>query len=336
MCKHFLGLVLVACLLGGPVAASGQVPVPTPPPPTPPAQPAIAAGVTSAGVALEGLTVAEAAVKLRRLAQPRAQRRIRVVIGRRAYVLTTGRLRLRFHERSTARRALKAPPGRAVRPVIAYRRASLSAFVRRAAQASARRARNASIRITIRRIRGRRGANGRQIAAGRLHRALRRRILDPTLRRGLRPTLQRVRPSVRLIDLRRRNPTILTVDRAGHRLRVFRRLRYDRSYPIAVGAAGFETPTGLRHVLSRQVNPSWTAPNRPWAGSLAGRTIPPGSPDNPLKARFIGLGDGIGIHGTAESFSIGKSASHGCIRMHVSDVVKLFPRVRLGAPVLIR
>lgn len=332
MGKQGVGVVLAACLVAGPAGAAAQAPVGT----FPPAQPRIAAGVTSAGVGLEGLTVAQAAAKLRAVVQPKAQRRIRVVINHRAYVLTTGRLRLRFHELSTARRALQARPRSAVKPVIGYRNASLSAFVARAAKVSGRRARNASIRITIRRIRGRRAVYGRRIAAGKLDRALRRRIVDPRLHRGLRPTLRRVRPGVRLVDLRRRYPTILTVHRGGHRLRVFRRLRYDRSYPIAVGAAGFETPTGLRHVLSRQVNPYWTAPNRPWAGSLAGRTIPPGSPDNPLKARFIGLGDGIGIHGTAESFSIGKSASHGCIRMHVSDVVDLFPRVRLGAPVLIR
>ncbi|MGI8749998.1 MAG: L,D-transpeptidase [Thermoleophilaceae bacterium] len=333
--RTVVGLVLLACCLGGPGAAPAQVPAPIAPPAPAPA-PRIAAGVTSVGVSLGGLTVPEAAAKLRGVAQPRAQRPLRVAIGRRTFMLTTGRLRLRFHERSTARRALKAKRGRKVAPVVGYRAASLSAFVRRAARVTSHRARNASIRITIRRVRGRKAVYGRRIDPRRLDRALRRRVVDPTLHRGVRPRLRRVRPAVRLIDLRRANRTILTIDRGGHRLRVFRRLRFDRSYPIAVGAAGFETPTGVRHVLTREVNPSWTAPNRPWAGSLAGRTVPPGSPDNPLKARFIGLGDGIGIHGTAASFSIGKSASHGCIRMHVSDVVDLFPRVPRGAPVLIR
>jgi lipoprotein-anchoring transpeptidase ErfK/SrfK len=77
-------------------------------------------------------------------------------------------------------------------------------------------------------------------------------------------------------------------------------------------------------------------PRSPWAGSLAGQTIPPGSPDNPLKARWLGITSGVGIHGTAEDWSIGQRASHGCIRMHVSDVVDLYPRVPVGTPVLIR
>ena len=74
---------------------------------------------------------------------------------------------------------------------------------------------------------------------------------------------------------------------------------------------------------------------RAWAGSLAGQTIPGGRYDNPLKARWMGIANGVGIHGTAEDWSIGSAASHGCIRMHVSDVVRLFPRVPIGTPVLI-
>jgi lipoprotein-anchoring transpeptidase ErfK/SrfK len=89
-------------------------------------------------------------------------------------------------------------------------------------------------------------------------------------------------------------------------------------------------------VLSKQVNPTWYVPNRPWAGSLAGQTIPPGDPRNPLKARFISLGGGVGFHGTADLASIGQAASHGCIRMRIPDVISLFNRVSVGTPVMIR
>jgi lipoprotein-anchoring transpeptidase ErfK/SrfK len=167
---------------------------------------------------------------------------------------------------------------------------------------------------------------------GRIARVLR----DPRRARRVRGQIRRVRPRVTHAGLARAYRTVVTVDRSGFRLRLFKRLRHDRSYPVAVGAAGTETPAGLRRVVSRQVNPAWTAPNRPWAGSYAGRTVPGGAPDNPLKARWLGLGGGVGIHGTGESFSIGSRASHGCIRMYVSDVVDLYPRVPLGTPVLIR
>jgi lipoprotein-anchoring transpeptidase ErfK/SrfK len=49
----------------------------------------------------------------------------------------------------------------------------------------------------------------------------------------------------------------------------------------------------------------------------------------------MGITDGVGIHGTGEDASIGTRASHGCIRMHVGDVVALYKRVPVGTPVLI-
>lgn len=306
-------------------------------PTTPPAAPAptVKPGVTVSGIALQGLTAEQARQVLRQRLRPLAQRRFTVKVGRRTFTLTTGRLRMRLGDRSTARRALRARAGAKVAPVIAFRAASLSAFARRAEQVTRRYGRDARMRITVRRIIGRSARYGSRIDAARLDRAIRRRIADPALHRGLKPKVFRVRPKVRLIDLRRRNRTILTVDRGGHRLRLFKNLRYDRSYGIAVGAAGTETPRGLYRIQNKQVNPAWHAPNRPWAGSYAGRTVPGGAPDNPLKARWLGIANGVGIHGTSESWSIGSNASHGCIRMHVPDVIDLFRRVPVGAPVLI-
>ena len=49
----------------------------------------------------------------------------------------------------------------------------------------------------------------------------------------------------------------------------------------------------------------------------------------------MGVSGSVGIHGTGQDYSIGSRASHGCIRMHVGDVVALFKRVPLGTPVLI-
>jgi lipoprotein-anchoring transpeptidase ErfK/SrfK len=58
--------------------------------------------------------------------------------------------------------------------------------------------------------------------------------------------------------------------------------------------------------------------------------IPPG-PQDPIKARWIGITGGAGIHGTLESASLGSAASHGCIRMAIPDVIELFDRVPYGS-----
>jgi hypothetical protein len=106
-----------------------------------------------------------------------------------------------------------------------------------------------------------------------------------------------------------------------------------RRFPIAVGQVGHTTPGGLWHVVNKQVNPWWRPPDAPWAEGL--EPVPPG-PNNPLGTRWIGLSASlIGIHGTPSSGSIGSRASHGCIRMGITDAEFLFDQVPLGTPVLI-
>jgi lipoprotein-anchoring transpeptidase ErfK/SrfK len=144
-----------------------------------------------------------------------------------------------------------------------------------------------------------------------------------------------VSPRVTFANLARVYNTVVTIDRNHFKLRLFKGLKFRKGYGIAVGMAGLETPAGRYAIQNKQVNPAWHVPNRSWAGSLAGQVIPGGAPNNPLRARWLGIANGVGIHGTAEDWSIGTRASHGCIRMHVSDVVDLYPRVPVGAPVLI-
>ena len=75
-------------------------------------------------------------------------------------------------------------------------------------------------------------------------------------------------------------------------------------------------------------------PNSSWAGSLAGTVVPPG-PDNPIKARWLGIFAGAGIHGTDETWSLGHAVSHGCVRMAIPDVEALYPQVSVGTPIYI-
>ncbi len=94
-----------------------------------------------------------------------------------------------------------------------------------------------------------------------------------------------------------------------------------RTYPVAVGAAVSPSPTGQFKVVSRLSRPTYYHP---------GVVIPPGK-GNPLGTRWIGLDrKGYGIHGTNEPRSIGKAASHGCIRMAKADLEQLFDEVRVA------
>ena len=143
------------------------------------------------------------------------------------------------------------------------------------------------------------------------------------------------KPKVTSAELAPKYPVVVTVNRNSFQLRLFKKLRLAKTYPIAVGQAGLETPAGLYHIQNKQVDPAWSVPNKDWAGDLAGTTVPGGAPDNPLKARWLGIFDGAGIHGTSDVGSLGSAASHGCIRMDVPDVIELYDQVPVGAPVYI-
>lgn len=99
------------------------------------------------------------------------------------------------------------------------------------------------------------------------------------------------------------------------------------TFPIAVGTAQTPSPTGDFQIVQRLTNPTYYHP---------GKVIGPGA-NNPLGPRWIGLGvKGYGIHGTSEPRSIGKAASHGCIRLNNRDIQQLFAMVRVGDTVEIR
>jgi lipoprotein-anchoring transpeptidase ErfK/SrfK len=77
-------------------------------------------------------------------------------------------------------------------------------------------------------------------------------------------------------------------------------------------------------------------PNSDWvAPKDRGKVVPGGTPENPLKARWLGIFAGAGIHGTDADSSIGTAASHGCVRMRIPDVIELYDQVPVGAPIYI-
>jgi lipoprotein-anchoring transpeptidase ErfK/SrfK len=143
------------------------------------------------------------------------------------------------------------------------------------------------------------------------------------------------KPEITTKELAQAYPRYIYIDRASFTLRYYRNLNLQRTYTIAVGQVGYDTPAGEYSLQTKEVNPTWHVPNSDWAGELAGQDIPPG-PGNPLVARWMGIIDGAGIHGTNETGSLGSAASHGCIRMAVPEVIELFDKVEVGDPVYIQ
>ena len=145
-----------------------------------------------------------------------------------------------------------------------------------------------------------------------------------------------MKPAVTTGQLADKYPAYIVVNRGEFKLSFYDHLKLAKSYEIAVGMEGLETPAGLHHIEWEQVDPPWHVPNKAWAGALAGKVIQPG-PDDPLKARFMSFEGGAGIHGIdpSEYGSIGHDASHGCVRMRIPDVIALYDVSPVGTPVYI-
>ncbi|HVM74995.1 MAG TPA: L,D-transpeptidase [Candidatus Saccharimonadales bacterium] len=113
----------------------------------------------------------------------------------------------------------------------------------------------------------------------------------------------------------------IVVSIADRKLALLEGERVVKVYDVAVGATVSPSPDGEFRIAHRLENPTYYHP---------GVVIGPGK-NNPLGPRWIGLDvKGFGIHGTNRPDSIGKNASHGCIRLPNSDIEDLFARVQVG------
>jgi lipoprotein-anchoring transpeptidase ErfK/SrfK len=179
------------------------------------------------------------------------------------------------------------------------------------------------------------GENGLAVEKAQMTDEINAAAQSPGRDQAVQAAVRTTKPDVTTKDLGQAYPRYVYIDRGSFTLRFYDHLKLAKSYTIAVGQQGLETPAGLYHALDKQVNPSWHVPNSAWAGSLAGQVIPPG-PADPLKARWIGIFDGAGIHGTDDIGSLGSAASHGCVRMAIPDVIDLYDRVQVGDPIYIK
>ncbi len=180
------------------------------------------------------------------------------------------------------------------------------------------------------------GQEGIEVKTAKLRKAIRAELVLPHADRVVEVSTSVVQPEVTREELASQYPVVLTVNRPSFELRLWKNLQLQKTYTIAVGAVGYDTPSGLYHIQNKAVNPAWTMPNSDWvAPGDRGKVIPGGVPENPLKARWLGIYAGAGIHGTDVTSSLGSAASHGCLRMAIPDVIELYDQVPVSTPIYI-
>jgi lipoprotein-anchoring transpeptidase ErfK/SrfK len=312
----------------------------------------IADGVTIAGVDVGGLDEGEAVALVRRqLLAPLHRRALRVSFGGESWKLRGSQLKVRAEIDGAVAEAVEDSqdgglPGRLVRyvtggdvsesisPQVTYSRQAVNRFVRRVADQIDREPQDAGVEPSADSLEVVAGTNGRKLRDNLLTEDLNEAVLNASAPHTIVARVHSTKPEVTKSEVASKYPAYLTLDRGSFTLRLWENLKLAKTYTVAVGMEGLETPEGIYEIQEKEENPTWHVPDSAWAGSLAGTTVPPG-PSNPIKARWMAIYEGAGIHGTEETYSLGSAASHGCVRMAIPDVEELYDRVEVGTPIFI-
>jgi lipoprotein-anchoring transpeptidase ErfK/SrfK len=310
----------------------------------------IAKGVTIAGVDVGDMTTAEARRVVQRELQKPLERPVVVRRGQTRFTLSAedagvqadvGGMVDEAHEASrdgsifsrVARDITGGEEDAQVPARVTYSSSAVRDLVKRVREKLNRPARDAEVDFpSLEKVKEQKG---RRVRAAALEQRIAQALTVPGVERTVRAPVRILKPKVTQANLADRYPVVLIADRYNFKLRLYKNLALQKEYTVAVGALGFDTPAGLYHIQNKAVDPAWHVPNSDWAGALAGTVVPGGTAENPLKARWLGIFDGAGIHGTDQTYSLGTAASHGCIRMAIPDVIELYDQVPVGAPIYI-
>ena len=310
----------------------------------------IAEGVTVAGVDAGGMTTGEARrVVLRELQEP-LEKPITVRRGKTRFTLSAHDAGVKADVGGMVDEALAASRDGSifsrvardltggeedaqVPPRVTYSSSAVRDLVKRVRSKLNRPARDAQVDFpSLEKVKEKKG---RRVKAAALEQRIAQALTVPGVDRTVRAPVRILKPNVTQAQLADKYPVLLIADRYNFKLRLYKKLALQKEYTVAVGAVGFDTPAGMYHIQNKAVDPAWSVPNSDWAGDLAGTVVPGGTPENPLKARWLGIFAGAGIHGTDQTYSLGTAASHGCIRMAIPDVIELYDQVPVGAPIYI-
>ena len=309
----------------------------------------IADGVTVAGVDLGGLTADQARERVRdQVAEPLEKPVVVTSAGQR-FTLAAKDAGIKADEDAIVEEALAASregsifsrvwrdatggkENATITAQVTYSKAAANRLVARVAEKVDRPAQDAKLEFpSLAKVDSK---DGFRVNADALRTTVAKAITDPDRRVVAAPT-ERTKPKVTRDQLAKKYPTLLVLERANFKLKLYKDLKLAKAYTVAVGQVGLETPAGLYAIQNKAVNAAWTVPNSAWAGDMAGQVVPGGTAENPLKARWMGIFAGAGIHGTDQTGSLGTAASHGCVRMAIPDVIELYDKVPVRTPIYI-
>lgn len=306
-------------------------------------------GVTVAGVDVGGMTWPEAERAVKVAAAKTLRRQLTVSVGDSHWIVTPAQLGRRADIDTAVTQALSVgasmgtfdrfwhrfrdqPVGEDIELAYTTKGDGVTGLVDEVAGAVYTAPRDASIGITedandVRFVYAKQGAKlDREEAAASIQTAL------DAGRASVRLPTRVVHPKVTATTLGR--TIVVRVDR--NTLYLYDGFDVIETFSVATAKPGYTTPTGVWNIYDKRENPTWYNPALDsWGAGLP--AVIPGGPGNPMGTRaiYIDAPGLIRVHGTTDDSSIGRYASHGCIRMHNSEVEQLYPMISVGAHVIV-
>jgi lipoprotein-anchoring transpeptidase ErfK/SrfK len=305
-----------------------QPPPPPPPPPPPrprPRPPAtIPIGVSIGGVLVGGLTPAQA----REEVQTVFRRPLTILVNERIFKVAPQQLGSASYVGDAIKLARRARAGRNIPLKVRVSRAKVERWLRTLAERWNRTPVDSRLIL-----RGAAPFATKEVDGRRLKVLVGRRAMLVALTTHDRTPIRLRFEPLKAKVTRSSIGDVVVIRRGSNRLVLYDGMKPVRTFGVATGQAQYPTPLGSFHIIVKWENPWWYPPASDWAADA--EPIPPG-PGNPLGTRWMGISSpAVGIHGTPDAASIGYSASHGCIRMRITDAEWLFERVDIGTPVFI-
>ena len=312
----------------------------------------IAEGVTVGGVDIGGLSEAKANALLRQQLVKPLKRPLVVAYEGDTWKVSKEKLKIRANISDAVDRALAESregglPSRLARyvsggdvdvkikPSIGYSQPAINRLVLQVSEDVDRAPVDASVEPSADSLNVVSGQTGQELRDNLLTRQLNALVRRRSGKSRVIAKVRETKPEISTKEVAQKYPTYLTVSQSSFSVKVWKDLELVAEYPIAVGQPAYPTPYGLYSVADKQVDPVWSVPNSDWAGELAGTVVAGGTAANPLVARWMGVIDGVGFHGTNETYSLGTAASHGCMRMAVDDITEMYDMVPVSTPVYI-
>ncbi len=302
-------------------------------------------GASVAGVDLSGMSPQEALQAVRAEISPKLDRRITVSFKDRSWQATPKELGASSNARSAVRRAVAAGASLSFAeqarmrwlgeefhfkaPVsISYPKAEAREKIEAVAKEVDRKPVDASLDYSSGFVKIRPDREGVQVLVGKSHEDLVHAIRNGSDNVRLTVDTQKPATTAAAYD------DVLLVRIGENRLYHYEDGKVVDTYTVATGLPAFPTPTGVFEVTEKRYMPTWINPDPTGWGASMPESIGPG-PSNPLGTRALNWSaSGIRFHGTLATSSLGTQASHGCVRMAMSDVEYLYEKVDVGTPIV--